>query len=871
MPADDKLQHATLENLRLPYRSFDSPTSTDAMWEDGRNCYANQRGYLERRPGFGATVEGVATKFHNVQRLFTWQRWDGTPNAGYYLMISDLDASGVSIVYKYKFGADVSAQVLFISGSSEPFDFIESNNWCFFGNAKEMMKWDGSHLYKWGIVAPTGAPSITTTSGYIAGSADTSNGVYYVYTYGSSLTGHESSSSPLSPKIVPGIQTKVVSTKVGLYGPVLAYYWGDSPHSGEVAKYLWCNPSDADAISAGATARTTDTASGETIGSSLLFDVITGSGSQPMQWTLFDTSGSGTSIGTQTLFPSKLEPEGFMDFNMCVVGQIYIPTPGTYVFNLKSKDGVQWGIGGDATWIGKGSTTGQKSQTMTTVKGLPLIPVSISNDGRGYSCTASESITFTTAGFYDIELDYDYWYHSGRTLTLKCNGLDLLPVTTTTSVAIVNEIGISPSSDPQVDQIHVYRTTVGGAFTPSKMQELPTSPYPNVADTTLDQADDTDLLLSYAPGFYSNNPPPPSVGFVWAQNRIWSFSGNTLYYSGFEEIIKGVPEECWPGGLDGNFHPYKRAIHALASMSDGVDVLTSLTHYGVEGDSLDTFRWRTLLEHRGTKSRTGVTTLGSSVLWFDTSKQVWSSGALSGALGQYQARAADSGELGLDIRPDLETMDSMDISLAVHIFGQIHWLIVRDGKNGKLWVLNLDTGQWQVPWTVPCTAILSGESADGQVDLMVALNGTTLVKLTPEINDAAGNVVQAGIFKDYRTPYDGWIRTNLFPIGKGESPAVVDYVKVERNAVKLVDVLQNNDDDTEHAGNYKSIFRYEQDPPQRGNGKNIIAKLYRSTPEPMNNGTASCMRASFEFHWGVSDKKFEMYSIDVAYDKAVGR
>ena len=835
------------------------------MWQDGRNCYSNSRGYLERRPGFGATVELVPTVFNNVQRLFTWERWDGTPNAGFYLMISDLGNDNKARVYKYWFGHDVSAHLIFTSSTWNAFDFTESNNWCFFGNGTDMMKFDGDHLYKWGIVAPPQAPSVTTDSGYIAGSADTAEGVYYVYSYGCSLTGHESSSSRLSPKVVPLLKTIVVSTVPGLFNAVTAYYWGDSPHSGPVGSYIWCNPSDTAAISAGATSRTTDTADGSTLGSSLMFDATKpGSPSSPMEWTIFDSSGSGKSLGLQPVFASKLagSSTGFDNFNMCVTVKVYLPAPGTYTFAISAKDEVMWGFDDSLTWAGKGTVTGSKGQSMTTVSALPLLPVTVTNDGVGYTSTGSVDVTATAAGEYDFEVDYDYWYHGGRHLVVTCNGVNIYPAVETQSIVISNDVGVTASSDPQVDQIHVYRTTIGGSANPSEMQELPASPFPNTTQIIRGEtANDTDLQLSYAPGFYSNNPPTPSQFFIWSQNRISGAANNTLYYSGFEEIIKGVPEECWPGGVDGNYHPYKRAIHSLAAMPTGVDVLTASTQYGVDGDSLDTFRWLTLSEKRGTKTHACTLTLGSSVLWFDTSRQIWSSGGQSGlasALGTYQWRSTDSGEIGLDIRPDLLKADPAQSAMAVHIAGQFHWLVFMDGENGKLWVLNLDTGQWQVPWTVPATAIHSGETADGQVDLMVALNGTTLVKLTP------------GTFTDHGQKYDAWIRGNLFALGKGEQTAVVDYLEIERNPVPLTDVLQANDEDTQHA-TYVSIFANKTQPPQRGNGKNVIAELYRSYPEEMNTGSSACKRASFELHWGVSDQKFELYTLDVAYHPAVSK
>src|SRR5208337_4825423 len=52
--------------------------------------------------------------------------------------------------------------------------------------------------------------------------------------------------------------TSAIATKVSTMGNVTAYYWGDSPHTGPVATYIWRNPND----SGTGIARTSSTAAG---------------------------------------------------------------------------------------------------------------------------------------------------------------------------------------------------------------------------------------------------------------------------------------------------------------------------------------------------------------------------------------------------------------------------------------------------------------------------------------------------------------------------------------------------------------------------------------------------------------------------------
>ncbi|MCU1299728.1 MAG: hypothetical protein JWQ87_12, partial [Candidatus Sulfotelmatobacter sp.] len=108
------------------------------------------------------------------------------------------------------------------------------------------------------------------------------------------------------------VTTQAVASNVSLLGNVTTYFWGDSPHSGPVAAYIWNNPSDV-----GTHPRTISTATGSVTNNSLIFDSPTlGSGTVPMQWTTLDSTGAV--VGSQPVFTAPLEPEGFQDFNMVV-------------------------------------------------------------------------------------------------------------------------------------------------------------------------------------------------------------------------------------------------------------------------------------------------------------------------------------------------------------------------------------------------------------------------------------------------------------------------------------------------------------------------------------------------------------------------
>jgi hypothetical protein len=928
MPPATQLEHKLITDLRLPYRSFDSPTAVDFMLQDGRNVYSNARGYLERRPGFNATVETVPTAFSNVQRIFTWSRWPGTANAGFYVMTSDL-SGGVAKVYKYKVGSDTSSVLIFTSTSAEPFDFLEANNHCFFGNGTDMKKYDGSTVTNWGIARPSSAPSV----------------------FGRSTSG--TNSFVVSPSLV--------MNGWGANGHVGDYEAGFGLDSGTT--YTYTNAGFATDNNEDSFAEAIYLYTHKYAGIAWKFSAY--SGDQP------------TGLRLEVLSEVPYRSEG---------------NAGTASVWYSFDDGATW----TQLWKVTNSTRTKQWDYIAVPDGADLSKLHVmafmnahdDNAQRIYEVRITGSTSATVTGHY-----YRQTYGNSKTGHQSSSS-------SLSAFSVSNSAGITASPDPQVDEIHVYRTTENGSTDPAKMQELPNSPFPNSNATVIDgfnatllngitqnetaitidilkpqapfiariddefvlvtsaDADssetytswtvqrgysettaaahsvdavvqlttnitkklgvacdagdttltldantfyaskfealiddelvavtgcapvggtnqsawvierayggtsknshsagtmvrmaypDTDLEQSYCPGYYSNDPAPASKGFIWSQNRVWAFKGATKYYSGYEELTQGVPEESFPGATDGNYRPYKRAIHALAPRPDGVATFTAGTIYGVDGDTLDTFRWFTILEKRGTKSTQNLDTIGSTICWLDTSAQVWNS---------------DSGEVGLDVRPDLKNIDQTRSALRIHISGEHHWLTLLDVANGLLWVLNLDTNHWQVPWTVPATAIHSGETADGQIDLIVALNGTRLVKLTPDS------------CMDNGAAYPAWLKTNLFQIAdKPEVVSVVDHIEIERNSVPLTDVLQANDEDTRVA-NYTSIFANEQDPPDRGQRKKtagIVAKQYKSMPTTMETGSSAACRVSFKLDWGTSADKFELYTIDVAYDQAAMR
>lgn len=399
------------------------------------------------------------------------------------------------------------------------------------------------------------------------------------------------------PQAAPDITSTPASNVLSLLGPVTVTYWGDSPHSGPVGEYIWKNASDPSGsgpvrstvppsgvttgnsilfdiggignqqnpmqwttyvLNAG-TVNTAGTAvswvSGDQFGNlSAGQPIVIGTTRYVINAVASNISLSiQVSAGVQTgvsyqasaisgsvpLFQPALESEGYSDFNFCLEATLYVPAAGVYVLTLDAKDEAIWGIGGTATgtasWAAPtgGQALSENGQKKTALNGYPLMPKVGTNDGQGQSTTASVSVTFSAAGNYPIEVDYDYWYHSGRHLSVRANGINIPPVpgstitqaqyryvyrssatgavsnpspasAQSTQSALANAIVASPSTDPQVDKIDFYRLDSGlTSFT-----YVGTGPNTNAAftDTLLDTEISANPILEF-----DNFEPFPSI------------------------------------------------------------------------------------------------------------------------------------------------------------------------------------------------------------------------------------------------------------------------------------------------------------------------------------------------------------------------
>jgi hypothetical protein len=235
----------------------------------------------------------------------------------------------------------------------------------------------------------------------------------------------------------------------------------------------------------------------------------------------------------------------------------------------------------------------------------------------------------------------------------------------------VNGTAIAPSTADasRVTHYRIYRTTDGGSDDPQLMQEIAGSPFAIGTLTWTDTTADASLGSRLAPAELRNDPPPAmDIGALHA-GRIGGFANNIFYYSGNEEIANGVREECWPGGLDGNYRPYSQEINAVAASASGFVIFQANRIDAIDGDRLDAFYFYQVAKQQGCRSQANVCEFGGIIFWIDTMDTVWMLGG---------------DEVGMFIRNDIAGIDHTQSQLthpherAAQVAHPARWCLLQD-------------------------------------------------------------------------------------------------------------------------------------------------------------------------------------------------
>lgn len=398
------------------------------------------------------------------------------------------------------------------------------------------------------------------------------------------------------------------------------------------------------------------------------------------------------------------------------------------------------------------------------------------------------------------------------------------------------DITVQYSTDPQVNQIFVFRSTDGGGAGGPFFQ-LPIAINNNTAGGTVNLFDiwPDDLLLStVAPPFFANDPPPAMRGIVTYASRLVGFNESSVFFSNNEEQTTGVAEESF---APSNKYSFGLETTCLQEVNEGL-----LVHCGgsrihkITGDSLDTFRQDKMVDRMGTRINVAAATVGKSALWLDSANLLRISDG-------YQQQ-----EFGLDIRPDIQSIIQDQAQMAVHLDGRYQWVMVLDGGASKIRVYDLDRNAWMIPWDVGGTAIASVELAPGVFKVLLAHTSGQILAMDYETYNDNGTLFAASQTISL---------TNLTSDNVPGQIGLTEYVVLETDGAVPTQVSALVDEDPD-IGTYVDITANKQVPPLH---KTVTAGVveswyyYRDIPG---------RRMSFKIVWPTENTNFKLYGFDVA-------
>lgn len=749
MPLETQLAHRNIRNTNLPYQTNVSPTQTDPYLAQGsKDILTSIAGYAERRPGFADHVEQTPTTFNNLVRLFTWDRFDGT----FFTMACNINASGFAEVYKLQNGIDVSFVLIYTDSSAQPFDFVTSNNMVYFSNGNVAKKWAPDSpigVANWGIAIGETASSVNAYAGLGANGS----GPFPNWANPTNIQGPPNASYATTAISWP---LNNAAQSNGLFATNYGFVVGGTNTITGIQVTL----TGLTVASAGAATRVVlQLVSGGVPISPIVLQKTISFGSSPQT---FSVGGASDTWGTQ------LDP-----------GIINSPSFGVVLF--ASGNGLN-GVAGNATFS------------------LDAAQITVFDLGGPQVVVSGSAGTFSATSGYIYEFCYGSYDALGHHVSSPT------PVSNNTG-AFTNKLNVAvplvASTDPQVNHIHVFRTT-DGSGSPLTFFEIPTSPYPNTTQTITDAAPDADLnLSSIAPIATFNDPPTPGHGPKYFSGRIWMFNTNKVVFSGLEEITLGVPEESFPSGVAGNFWSFDEPVKAEGVAGSGTNqtlgVFCGGRLYGIVGNTLDTFQRYSVSQRRGCRNVTCTTSLGGMVAWLDSSNQIW---ATDGSTLE---------ELSIDIRPDLVGINPATCSMTFHVAGRFHWLVFSTGT--KLYVYDMDEEQWMPPWSFACQYIYSGEISAGNYVLMAATATQALQMNIAKFNDNGVTYQPVLNFGNLAVVPDFGRRFSYVAAGIYDEPSRTGYpniFQITNNAQALADVLILNDEDPKF-GTYTSIAANLQD------------------------------------------------------------
>lgn len=434
----------------------------------------------------------------------------------------------------------------------------------------------------------------------------------------------------------------------------------------------------------------------------------------------------------------------------------------------------------DATiaYLDGGITNNATTMTIQGPDPFPAAPFTLQLDNEQVTVTAKSGLTFTiTRGVnntiaaphldrtlcvrrnswatsaYPINVNvtwrYSYCYESitGQVSSRVPQEADPrnAPSATGSFNNLIPKIILTGTADTtNIPYIRIYRTTDGGG----RFYFLDRIPNPGATTVTYEDKYLADFIGSsgfdspvtdsaltndvatIVPTTVSNDPPPPNIApkvvgvdpiqastpLAYYAGRIWYGIGTKLVFSGNEEITDGVPEECFPSGLNGNFYALQDNITNLKATADALYITTVNQSYIITGQTLDSFNLRPIFDQVGSPPGhpLAITRYGNTVASLTHDFQI----ALMEGIENPQ-------NISEPLYTDLVDSSNGGGEFQIEYWADLdkQWLFVCSHRKdnptlSRQWVMDINKTKenkypfWFTPWDINCTVMAVGRISE---------------------------------------------------------------------------------------------------------------------------------------------------------------
>lgn len=403
------------------------------------------------------------------------------------------------------------------------------------------------------------------------------------------------------------------------------------------------------------------------------------------------------------------------------------------------------------------------------------------------------------------------------------------------------QVSLTASTDPQVNQIRVFRTKDGGTV----LFELPNSPFPNTTANVTDNAPDNTLqLLNFflASPTLSNSPPPSGlVKLAFHLGRVWGSVNNLVYYSGGPDTLLGSGSEAFPPA---NVFVFPSTVNRLVPISSGLLVFTTDDTYIILGTGISTFYSQLFEPGLGLLSWNAFDIQGSRMFMYTSDRQF------------VEVSASGVNEIGYAIGDQLQTnFDPSLVYVSSLVSGTSDRAVyIADGSS------NWYRCNWNQPpeggaaWSSKATitggysSVVSVETSPGVHQLLVgATNGQILTRNT-------------SVFSDSGAPYSASATIGSIVLAQPGQISEVAHLTLElqrQGTIPSLSVLLD-----EISGTFDNLPSPIDDPPRLPPSTTLYSKRYHlSTASP--GVSAYCRHLRIKISFAIEATKNEVLSLSL--------